>query len=930
MHSRVPLLVLFRIFLILGTVQMRAQDLPYRLDVDNRRIQMQFYAPGIIRVRISPDTTIPTGASLSVNAVPVHAEATAAREGDAFVISTGEMTVRINRLGGEIRFSDKKGKQFLAARGPGGDSFVRRTPEGGYHVSQHFTLSPEEGVYGLGQFEDPIVNYRGQDMLIAQANRTAVNPFLVSTAGYGILWDNYSRSRFADGGGTTLFESEVGDDIDYYVVYGPALDRVVAGYRLLTGKAPLAGKWAYGYWQSKERYKSGRELIGIVREYRKRGIPLDNIVQDWSYWGGMDQFSSMMWDSVNYPEPGRMTDSIHALHAHLMLSIWPALGTATAIFREMNERNLLYSVPHWNGGKVYDAYDPAAREIYWNYVKKGLFDNGVDAYWMDATEPEFRCSDDRYITEISIKQAGRNFLGDFARYLTPYSLMTTRAVYDNHRLATGRKRVFILTRSAFAGQQRYGAATWSGDTFATWDALRVQVASGINFSMSGIPYWTHDIGAFITDIHFPGGTGDPAYRELYVRWFQFGAFSPIFRAHGTNTPREVWQFGAPGDPAYEALVASDRLRYRLMPYIYSTAWKVTHDDYSFMRGLPMDFPGDRKVYSIANQFMFGASLMVCPVTRPMTDIPAYRGVDITPAHFYSADGSEHGCLFQVFRGTSFDSLILTRKTDASQISWSGCLPDGLDTAYSVRMSGAIMTGPRTGRHTLYVITDGGIRLWFDHGLMIDEPDNRARRTFSTAVDLSPGVKYPFILEHRQFRPNTALLKLNWVEPEDPQEKAGTTEVYLPAGAAWFDFWTGKPTEGGKAVRADAPLDHIPLYVRAGSIVPLGPNIQYATEETGAPTELRIYPGGDADFELYDDEGDTYDYEKGVYAIIPMHWDEARKTLTLGNRLGSYTGGSESRKFTIVIVGENHGAGPESSTPPDRTVEYSGRNTSVRF
>ncbi|HMK39358.1 MAG TPA: TIM-barrel domain-containing protein, partial [Bacteroidota bacterium] len=473
MPSRVPLLALFRLLFVLCAVQARAQESSYHMDADHRRIRLQLYAPGIIRVSISPDTAMPHGASLSVNALPVRAGATASRRGDTLVITTGEMTVRVNGPAGDIRFLDKKGKQFLAAGGPDGGSFVKRTPEEGYHVSQHFTLTPEEGIYGLGQFEDPIVNYRGQDIRIAQANRTAVNPFLVSTQGYGILWDNYSRSRFADGGGTTLFESEVGDDIDYYVVYGPALDRVVGGYRLLTGKAPLAGKWAFGYWQSRERYKSGSELIGIVREYRRRGIPLDNIVQDWSYWGGMDQFSSMMWDSVNYPEPGRMTDSLHALHAHVMVSIWPAFGTATGIFREMNERKLLYGVPHWNGGKVYDAYDPAAREIYWHYVKKGLFDNGVDAYWMDATEPEFRCSDDRYITELSIKQAGRNFLGDFARYLTPYSLMTTRAVYENHRLATDRKRVFILTRSSFAGQQRYGAATWSGDTFATWDALRV-------------------------------------------------------------------------------------------------------------------------------------------------------------------------------------------------------------------------------------------------------------------------------------------------------------------------------------------------------------------------------------------------------------------------------------------------------------------------
>ena len=930
MSSRLSILILISLLLVPDAPPARAQKAPYRLDVQQHRMELQWYAPHIIRIRISPDSTITPLPSLSVIALPEHVEAAAAQRGDTLVISTREMNVRVNRRNGELVFSGKGGEPFLAAKGPGPETFVPGRPEEGFHVAQQFTLSREEGIYGLGQFEDPIVNYRGEDILIAQANRTAVNPFLVSTKGYGILWDNYSRSRFSDSGATTLFRSEVADGIDYYVVYGPALDRVVAGYRLLTGKAPLAGKWAFGYWQSKERYKSGAELIGIVREYRKRGLPLDNIVQDWSYWGGMDQFSSMMWDTVNYPEPRRMTDTLHRYHAHLMVSIWPAFGTATDIYREMNARGLLYAVPHWNGGRVYDAYSPEAREIYWKYVRRGLFDNGVDAYWMDATEPEFRCSDDRYITELSMKEAGRNFLGDFARYLNSYSLMTTRAVYENHRLATEEKRAFILTRSSFAGQQRFGAATWSGDTFATWDNLRVQIASGINFSMSGIPYWTHDIGAFITDFHFPGGLSDPAYRELYVRWFQFGAFSPIFRAHGTNIPREIWRFGEKGDWAYDALAASDRLRYRLMPYIYSTAWRVTHDDYSFVRGLPMDFPRDRNVYSIADQYMFGSALMVCPVTRPMTYVPLYRGVDITPAHFYSADGREHGCEFQVFRGTTFEHLILTRKTDASQISWSGCLPDGLDTAYSVRMNGAIMTGARGGRHTLFVITDGGIRLWLDNKPVIDAPENSVRTTFSAVVDLSAGVRHPFRLEHRQFKPNTALLKLNWLQPEDSSGEAGTRGVYLPRGTRWFDFWTGKSTAGGEYVRAEAPISRLPLYVSAGSVVPLGPDIQYATEQSAAPTELRVYGGRDADFELYDDAGDTYDYEKGVYAIIPMHWDDARRTLTLGKRLGSYQGPAASRTFTIVLVSEGHGGGAEPGTAPDRTVEYTGKRVTVRL
>jgi alpha-D-xyloside xylohydrolase len=314
----------------------------------------------------------------------------------------------------------------------------------------------------------------------------------------------------------------------------------------------------------------------------------------------------------------------------------------------------------------------------------------------------------------------------------------------------------------------------------------------------------------------------------------------------------------------------------------------------------------------------------------MSNPPAYGGVDITPAHFYSEDGSEHGCEFQVFRDTSFEHPVLTRKTDASQISWSGCLPEGLDSAYSVRYRGAIMTGARGGLHTFYVITDGGIRLLIDNRVLIDEPGNRLRRTFAASVELSGGVKHPFRLEHRQFRPKDALLKLNWQEPEDPPGEPGTRSVYLPRSGAWFDFWTGKKMAGGATVRADAPISHLPLYVPAGSIVPLGPEVQFAGEVTDGATEIRVYPGKDADFELYDDEGDTYEYEKGVYASVPIHWDEARRTLTLGAQQGSYTGGGPQRKFTIVIAGENHGTGAEPATSPDRAVSYRGKRVTVRF
>jgi alpha-D-xyloside xylohydrolase len=918
------------VLLLSATMAFARQD-TVQLNIQGSQLDIQWFAPGIVHIQISPPAAHRRRTSLSVIAIPQNV-LFKTRESDGFVVvSTDQVVLTINKRDGMLKFFDSEGVLLLSANGLNAETFeaVPDNGEQAYHVKQAFTLSEDEGIYGLGQFEDAIVNFRGRDILIAQANRTAVNPFLVSTAGYGILWDNYSRSRFSDGKEGTFFWSEIADGIDYYFVYGPTLDEVVAGYRQLTGRAPMLGKWAYGYWQSKERYKTAAELVDILREYRKRNIPIDNVVQDWSYWGGNDQFSGMVWDSSSYPDPATMVDTIHAYHGHLTVSIWPAFGPKTDIFREMQSKGLLYSVPHWNGGKVYDAFNPEAREIYWRYLKKGLFDIGVDGYWMDATEPEFRCTDDRYITELSMKSAERNYLGSFARYLNAYSLMSTAGVYEHLRRATETRRAFILTRSSFTGQQRYGAVTWSGDTFASWDDLKVQIAAGINFSMSGIPYWTHDIGGFITDIHFPRGLDDPAYKELYVRWFQFGAFCPIFRAHGTNIPREVWRFGNPGDWAYEALVAADRLRYRLMPYIYSIAAKVNQEDYSFIRGLPMDFPQDNAALSIGGQYLFGPSIMVCPVTRPTSHRPAFEGIDITPNHFFSPSGDEHGLQLQIYRGTQFDRLLLERKTDASQIGWSGCLPAELDTAYSLRMTGRVMSDAR-GRHTLYIISDGGVRLWIGNRPVIDEWSNTVSSMFSADVYFREREKVPLRLEYKQCRANSALLKINWKLPETAASDSTAVEVYLPRTVGWFDFWSGSSRRGGQQLPVEAPISRLPLFVRAGSIVPLGPEVQYASEPSTSPVEVRIYPGRNASFTLYDDDGTSYEYEKGAFTQIPFHWDDSAKALTIGDRVGEFSGAPHSRSFTIVVVKENHGAGIGITPDPDRTVEYDGKAMTILF
>ncbi len=922
------ILLLFS-FLLCPVPPMCAQQGHVHLFIGQTKMEVRFFTPTIIHIRLSPAVQFSTAQSLVVNAVPEQVRTTISDARGAVSISSVQATAVIHKTSGAIDFLDAAGKKILTAAGPDSGSFVKRTLHGeeAYAIRQNFTITPDEALFGLGEFEDKVMNFRNHTVLLAQANRIAVNPFLVSTNGYGILWDNYSMSRFVDNSNETSFHSDAAGEIDYYVVVSPVMDRVIAGYRMLTGAAPLFGKWAYGYWQSKERYLTGTELIETVKEYRNRKIPFDNIIQDWQYWGEGTNFSGMSWDSIRYPHPKAMTDSLHALHSHIMASIWPAFGVHSLIYKEMDAKKLLFDLPHWCGGKVYDAYNPDARSIYWKYVKSGLFDNGIDGYWMDGSEPEFRCTDDRYITSASIINNGRCYLGPLERYLNTYSLMTTKGVYEHQRRASNDRRVFILTRSSFAGQQRYGAVTWSGDTFASWDNLRVQIAAGINFSMSGIPYWNSDIGGFIVDLRFPDGCKNDAYRELYVRWFQFGAFCPMFRSHGTSTPREMWRFGEGGDWAYDALVKMDDLRYRLMPYIYSTAWQVTKNGYSFIRGLPMEYPHDTTTHAIGDQFMFGSSLLVNPVTAAIGHRVRKEAVDITPDHFFSPDGDEAGMNIAMYNGEQFNTLVMKRKTDASGIAWFGCLPSDLDSSYSIAIDGRILS-EQAGRYVFNVTTDGGMRMWIDTMLVVDDWNNNDAKTYTPSVLFAATTKYSIRLEHRQHRLNSANLKITWVLPSDSTTER-SRRVYLPGASSWFDFWTGKRFAGGQTVHADAPIDILPLFVPAGSIIPIGPEIQYAAA-TADPIEIRIYPGRDGLFELYEDENDNYNYEKGKYSIIAFRWNDSAQTLTIATRRGAFSGMLKKRTFTIVLVDGSHGAGGKSTTVPNLVVPYIGKSCILKL
>ena len=702
---------------------------------------------------------------------------------DGALIQTDQLKVMVNELDGRLSFRDVDDRVLLQT---GFSQIIHNNVLGekGCNIKQEFQWADDEALYGLGQHQEGIFNWRGHYVELFQHNMRAVVPFLLSTKGYGILWDNYSYTKFNDTRYGSYIWSEVGDVINYFFVYGPEPDTVIRNYRELTGGAPLFPKWSYGYIQSKERYKTQLEILEVVKEYRKRQIPLDCIVLDWQYWddGAWGQKS---FNKERFPNPQSMMQILHSdYHARLMISIWPKMSIRSSDYAEMiRQQGFLYPD---DGSPFYDAFNQEARTLYWKQANEGLFSQGIDAWWCDATEPEldgWDLNSDAY--RIKMKPSS----GSGARYLNAYSLMHSKGIYENQRLTTEEKRVVNLTRSAFAGQQKYATITWSGDIVAKWEVFKNQIPAGLNFCMAGLPYWTTDIGAFFIqsakvgelgrgawfrDGDFDGGLADDNYKELYVRWSQFGAFCPIFRAHGTDFPREIWRFGEPGSWAYDALLKFDNLRYRLLPYIYSMAWKVTNEGYTLMRGLVMDFKLDHHVFEIADQFMFGSAILVNPVTKPKT----------------------------TFR-----------------------------------------------------------------------------------------------------------------------------EVYLPSGSNWYHFWTGKKYSGGQTIPVPTPIDEIPLFIKEGSIIPMGPLIQYTTESVD-PLEIRIYPGADGNFILYEDENDNYNYEKGIYSIIDFRWDDSSRQLIIEDRKGEFPKMLKSRKFHIVIVSKGKGVGVDLVQNPDEIIQYDGKKKIV--
>lgn len=908
------------------------------LELPTGKLRIQYYNDQIVRVTFAPTDQLLNKKSLVVIRSPQPLDLQIHETPQTISMLGKKLRLTASLQSGAIQFTDANGQLILCENAEEPHSLVQADVMGEqiYQATQRFELHPEEAIYGLGQHQTGAMNYRRKEVILVQTNTAAVNPFLISTKGYGILWDNYSKTIVRDEENGLSFWSEVADQIDYYFIAGRTMDEVIAGYRWLTGEALLFGKWAYGYWQSKERYVDGKELIATVAEFRRRGIPLDNIVQDWRYWGENEYWSSMKFDETIFPEPEKMIERLHnENHVHLMTSIWPSLGEKTEIYQELKQKGFIYPPKHWIAGYVYDAYSAEAREIYWRYIKEGLIAKGVDALWMDATEPELGDQHSYDVSEQYLKRFGRTALGSFARYLNPYSLMTTEGVYQGFRRDFPTRRVFILTRSAFAGQQRNAAATWSGDISATWEVFRKQISAGINFCMSGIPYWTHDIGAFFTSSRgglYPAGCKDPAYQELYVRWFQFGAFTPIFRSHGTGTPREPWRFGEPGYWAYDALLKFLHLRYRLLPYIYSIAWRVTSEGYTMMRGLAMDFASDKAAREIDHQYLFGPSLLVAPVTEAMYYEPTVPSPIPTQCLFAYPEGP-NGLQAEYFAGINFDHRVNTRIDSVVNFNWSGSRPENCPIEdYSVRWTGEILP-METGEYEIGVLTDDGARLWLDEQLIIDAWQKQAMTYYSKHVQLTENRRYKIKLEYFQAG-GDAVIKLVWRTPAQQQQQpvpleAKSVKVYLPECAGWYDFWTGERIRSGRYVERAAPVDLMPLYVKAGSIIPMGPLKQYATEKPEDPIELRIYPGANARFVLYEDENENYNYEQGIYSIIPFEWNDAKQTLTIGARQGEFPGMLKQREFRIVWIKAGHGVGVEVTAKPDIVVHYIGQKLSLK-
>ena len=777
-------------------------------------VEVQWFNPNSLRVLKTPAGKTVEKNSISVIAKPEKSgiKISTSDNGD-IVMKSNSLIVTLNQKNGTMTYAKADGTILLKEL-ENNKAFTPFNDAGKstYTVYQGFQTDKEEGLYGLGQLQNGQMMQRNMTKELIQGNIEDVSPIFQSTKGYGVFWDNYSATTYTDNEKETSFSSIVGDCIDYYFMYGGSADGIIAQIRELTGEVPMMPLWSYGFMQSKERYKSQDETVGIVKKYRELGIPLDCIIQDWQYWGNNYLWNAMDFQNPLFYNPKEMIDSIHGMNAHMMISIWSSFGPATKPYRALDPKGLLFNIETWpqsgiegwppnmeypSGVRVYDAYSPEARDIYWNHLNKGIFQLGMDGWWMDSTEPDhFNWKDSDFNHQT--------YLGSYRSVRNAYPIMTVGGVYDHQRAETSDKRVIILTRSGFLGQQRYGSNVWSGDVQSSWDMFRKQITAGLNFSLTGMPHWNSDLGGFFAGSYNTNGstsaTKNPMYQELYVRWVQFGAFCPMMRSHGADTPREFFWYGKAGEPVYDALVDAVKLRYSLMPYLYSTAWDVSHNQSTFMRALFMDFINDKKTWNIGNEYMFGKAILVAPVLH----------AQYTPEQ----------------------------------------------------------------KQDLLKENEGWGQVKKDNG--------------------------------------TAIWSVDFTQPKD-------MEVYLPSGCKWYDYWTNEYYEGGQNLKVTTTLNKIPLFVRAGSIIPIGPDVQYTNEKKWDNLIINVYPGADGTFTLYEDEGDNYNYESGAYTEIPMTWNDTSHTLTIGSKKGSYNGMLSERKFTVRTPNGN-----------EKTITYKGKKVTVKM
>ncbi len=905
-----------------------------------------FYTPTVVRVNANLGQSYWTARSLVVIRDPETVPFTVRDTSNALELVGEKLRVVIDKQAGALSYYDTAGRLLTRERADAPQSIDRRVISDAptYEVENRFTLKAGEGIYGFGFTADDDVNRRGKDLLLVQTNVGIIIPVMVSTERYGVLWDTYSQMRFKDDDqGARLWAESAPGGVDYYFMAGETMDGVIGAYRWLTGDAPMYPKQAFGLFMSKERYKTQARLLEVARTFREEGFPLDYIVQDWQYWGSDKDgsWSGMTWNPERFPDPAGMTRALHDLHLKLMVSIWPSVGDDTALGRELDEHNLRFKPPHWisKRARVYDAYSPLGREIYFKHTKSGLLDKGVDALWMDGTEVEVSSAMWNPADNVrDTKALGANAMGDFTRYLNPYSLLTTEGTYKGQR-ATSDKRVFTLTRSAWAGAQRTAAASWSGDIYASWKTFAQQVSGGVNVTITGNPYWTQDTGGFfVTD--FPGGEKNPAWRELYARWFQYAAFNPIMRVHGTSVEREPYLFKTLDPPVYKTLLETTQLRYRLLPYIYSLSAKVTADRYTLMRALPMDFPRDPATFSINDSFMFGPSLLVHPVTRAMYNILPSNPTIVPGQHLRAADG-QPGLTVRYFAGENFETPAGAAIDTKIDHTWPDPplaeLPPGLTSLshFSARWEGDLIA-PEDGEYEIGLTGNDGMRMALGGETVIDEWNRAATRTRVVRRTLKKGDQLPVRLEFSHPE-GGRVFRFIWRTPSELKRDAAalsaprdlTMRTYLPAGADWYDFWSNQRHAGGQSVTRQAPLDIVPLYVRAGAIIPLGPVMQYATERPDAPYEIRVYPGADDRFTLYEDDNETYAYEKGQSARYDLVWNDARRTLTIGARRGAFPGMVKKRTLKIVVIAATKASAP-MPPPSVRTVSYDGKAMTLRF